>query len=396
MNGKIIIYVGGFILPDGNAAAQRVLSNAKAFRLLGYQVVFIGTDKNIKKNRRIFDTYFKTDFFDCYKVPYPITKYQWLLYISSIKSIIQVIKKYGKKNIYAIIAYNYPSIALYKLRKYSNNSNIKLIADCTEWYSSSKIIFPLNIIKWMDTAYRMKYCHKKIGNVICISNYLEKYYNNIGCNTVNIPPLIDKNESKWNIGSKYCPNIKRTFVYAGSPGIKAQKDRIDLIIDAFYELKMSKYSYKLYIIGINKEIFLKQLTEYNEKLKIIDKSVIFLGEIPHKDVIHIIRKADFTIFIRNDNRLTRAGFPTKLVESLTCGSPPITNSTSNIGQFINDGINGFLVENISLEALKNVLKRVINIDNRQLKKIHKECRKNNQFDYKLYLEKINSFLNKAK
>ncbi|MCK4241864.1 MAG: hypothetical protein KAX30_09600, partial [Candidatus Atribacteria bacterium] len=268
MNKKIIIYVGGFILPDGNAAAQRVLSNAKAFRFFGYQVVFIGIGKNIKKDKRIFDTYFKTDFFDCYKVPYPTNKYQWLLYFSSIKPIKQVIKKYGKKNIYAIVAYNYPSIALYKLHKYLNNLNTKLIADCTEWYGSSKSIFPLNIIKWMDTTYRMKYCHKKIGNVICISNYLEKYYSNMGCNTVNIPPLVDKNESKWNIGSEYCSNIKRTFVYAGSPGIKAQKDRIDLIIDAFYELKISKYSYKLYIIGINKEIFLRQLPEYDEKLKI--------------------------------------------------------------------------------------------------------------------------------
>ena len=53
---KTILYIGGFELPDKNAAAHRVLSNAKLFKLLGYNTVFIGTDKSGKKNNSIFDS----------------------------------------------------------------------------------------------------------------------------------------------------------------------------------------------------------------------------------------------------------------------------------------------------------------------------------------------------
>lgn len=46
-----IIYVGGFELPDKNAAAQRVLSIAKILRELGYDVIFLGVDKTLKKRK---------------------------------------------------------------------------------------------------------------------------------------------------------------------------------------------------------------------------------------------------------------------------------------------------------------------------------------------------------
>ena len=38
---ETILYVGGFALPDENAAAQRVVANAKLFSEMGYNVAFI-------------------------------------------------------------------------------------------------------------------------------------------------------------------------------------------------------------------------------------------------------------------------------------------------------------------------------------------------------------------
>jgi len=37
-----IIYYGPFQLPDKNAAAHRVINNAKLLRELGYETVFLG------------------------------------------------------------------------------------------------------------------------------------------------------------------------------------------------------------------------------------------------------------------------------------------------------------------------------------------------------------------
>ena len=36
-----VLYIGGFDLPDKNAAAHRVLNNGKVLRELGYEVVFV-------------------------------------------------------------------------------------------------------------------------------------------------------------------------------------------------------------------------------------------------------------------------------------------------------------------------------------------------------------------
>ncbi len=41
MDRKVILYIGCFRLPDRNAAAHRVLANAKAMAAAGYAVRFI-------------------------------------------------------------------------------------------------------------------------------------------------------------------------------------------------------------------------------------------------------------------------------------------------------------------------------------------------------------------
>ena len=42
-----VLYIGGFELPDKNAAAHRVISNAFLLRELGYEVSFIGISEDI-------------------------------------------------------------------------------------------------------------------------------------------------------------------------------------------------------------------------------------------------------------------------------------------------------------------------------------------------------------
>ena len=43
---KNVLYIGGFKLPDKNAAAQRVIANGKLFVKAGYNVHYIDVDPN--------------------------------------------------------------------------------------------------------------------------------------------------------------------------------------------------------------------------------------------------------------------------------------------------------------------------------------------------------------
>src|SRR3546814_2045898 len=88
--------------------------------------------------------------------------------------------------------------------------------------------------KKIDTYLRMKILHPKLDGIIAISRFLYDYYRSKHCNVVEIPPLIDAEESKWN--NSFCFHEGRyELVYAGTPfalkKVSLAKDRLDRIID---------------------------------------------------------------------------------------------------------------------------------------------------------------------
>ncbi|NUT90382.1 hypothetical protein HNO91_28520, partial [Pseudomonas corrugata] len=95
MDKGTIIYLGGFELPDKNAAAHRVVANAKIFCELGYKVCFIGisnvvSDKKIKK-----EVFFG---FDSWSIPYPQNRIDWLKYISGPSALFELLKEQLRLN----------------------------------------------------------------------------------------------------------------------------------------------------------------------------------------------------------------------------------------------------------------------------------------------------------
>ena len=178
MEQRTIIYIGGFKLPDKNAAAQRVTGITRILMDLGYKVVFIDAADDLQENDILMT---KKDVFgcDCYSVKYP-QGIEWYNYLISIEGLKRVYEQY--KNVKAVIAYNYQSIAFLKLKSYCKKNNLKLIADCTEWYDKTK-----NPIKNIDTWLRMKKLHPSMDGVIVISRYLESYYQD-NVQTIYIPP----------------------------------------------------------------------------------------------------------------------------------------------------------------------------------------------------------------
>ncbi|MEG0898048.1 MAG: hypothetical protein RSF73_10930, partial [Ruthenibacterium sp.] len=164
MQNGIIVYLGGFELPDKNAAAHRVLSNAKALRDLGYTVVFLDVDKKLSWENNILNTKREVQGFTCYSRPYPKSKTEWLSYLTDISLFQQVIAQYS--NIQAIICYNYQAVALQKLLTCCHKQNIKVVSDCTEWYSADKSNFVFFVLKSFDTWYRMRIVHKRLNGLI--------------------------------------------------------------------------------------------------------------------------------------------------------------------------------------------------------------------------------------
>lgn len=376
-----ILYVGAFELPDKDAAAHRVLNNAKAFKELGYNVVFIDVDRG-EKNKDYIIKNKKNIGFDCWSRKFPKNIFEWIKYLIGIKELKEIILEY--KNVKAVICYNYQAIALARLNKYCSKNNIKVISDCTEWYEDNRII------KKIDTILRMKYINKSIDGVICISSYLEKYYKN-SVKTLVIPPLVDLQEEKWKLNPKIISSDKVNFVYSGTPG--KHKDKLNYIIENLSKLNNSNYIFT--IIGIDKKKYLEYYPEHIKLLNNIEDKVKFLGRISHEESIKYVKGADYVVFIRENKRVNNAGFPTKFVESISCGTPVVTTRTSDLDKYLQNGENGFFINIEDNNEIVVILNNILNKSKEDIIKMKEICINSKKFYYKNYVSDFEFFLSKV-
>lgn len=375
-----VLYIGGFKLPDKNAAAHRVLANAKIFSSLGADVLLVGQDDNIKSRIELKSIENYSQKVRLFSNPYPTSLKTWLFYLFDDRWIKELIIKH---NIDTLVLYNFPSFAILRLLPYLKKNKIKVVADCTEWYGSPDGNVIKKLIKNFDTFLRMRYINFKVDGIICISTFLHDFYSTQ--NTVLIPPLIDETDSKWPKNISETADKTINFVYAGQMG---KKDKIADVLNSIYTLQ-NQENFKFHIIGISREEFLKSNPMHFK----INNFVKFYGRLPHVDSIKIITKADFMIFFREDNRTSRAGFPTKFVEAISCGVPVITNKSSNIADYLIEGKNGYFISN-NLSEINHTISKLLVLPKTEITKMKVYCANNNNFNYLNYQLEMADFIKK--
>ena len=77
-----------------------------------------------------------------------------------------------------------------------------------------------------------------------------------------------------------------------------------------------------------------------DKLEINQNMIRCMGRVPRPVVLQTLQETDFTVLIRDASlRYAKAGFPTKVVESLMSGTPVICNLSSDLDEYLVDGEN---------------------------------------------------------
>jgi glycosyltransferase involved in cell wall biosynthesis len=362
-----ILYIGGFELPDKNAAAHRVMSNAKLLKEMGFEVSFIGISKDIN------DAPHNVHGFVSNPVPYPSDVRTWIKQIFTFVDTRTILKESPDY----VVLYNFPSIASLRIIRACHKKGIKVICDLTEWelaYGYS----PRILVKKIDVWLRMHYCIERMDGVIAISKFLYDYYKD-KTNCIYMPPTVDLQDSKWNRNRELETHEKVQLIYAGTGKGDGNKDRLDFVIDSL----LGKPNIELTIIGMTKEEY---IYSYGKEIP-NDVKVYFKGRVSHIDAITAVQNSDFQVLIRPNNLKNNAGFPTKLVESICCCTPIIATKTSNICDYIIDGENGILVSDI--RNLKDIMKRVETMSKGEIIEMKKACRKMQSFDYRIFKNEIN-------
>lgn len=190
---KKVLYIGKFILPDGNAAALRAQGVCRALKNLGI-------------NTQITDLAgYRSHFSDC------DTVICYNLHAAMLSKLIRLCKKHGKR----------------------------LIIDRTEWYSYS------NPLKTLDEAFVMHVLNKRADGIITVSSFLRDFYKKY-MPTAIIPPLFEAAAD-----TKTARETKR-LIFAGS--ISSKKEALG---DAVSALCQTDCDFTLDILGTNAKEFEK-------------------------------------------------------------------------------------------------------------------------------------------
>lgn len=347
-----IVYCGCFRLPNFDAAAPRVLNNAKIFREAGHTVQFISWGGRYRKTDLCSDGKYRVDGFE-----YVITDELDTVggFFIKLKAKLQR----GRKSLQLlenmrlkpdlVVMYNADYWWTKTMIRYCRERRIKLCNDITEWYDNNE----LHLTEVIPNAINMKWLQRKVPNKIVISSMLQRYY--AESNTLRLPPLCDPSEKKWSAtveDDRVRPFEGITLIYAGKP---AKKDCVHSVINAVNTLANEGKSIRFLILGTTRDSYIKQYRQSLHSVS-LNENILFLGRVSQDLIPAYYKKADFMVLLREPNRKSMAGFPTKFAESITSGVPVITNATSDLKQYVVNRTTGFLVSGYDYESILATLR----------------------------------------
>lgn len=190
----------------------------------------------------------------------------------------------------------------------------------------------------------LKYCKivNKFNHCFVISSAIKNFFEEHGMDKRRIsiyPMTIDPNRFK-DISRQ--PDALPSLVYCGN--MQNSKDGLSNLIEAFGASKSAKNVFDLVLYGklpgrAEMDVYREQI----RRLGVADK-VKFMGNIPMSKMPQALANAHGLVLCRPQSRQAECGFPTKLGEYLATGHPVVVTNVGDIGHYIKDGVNGYIVE----------------------------------------------------
>jgi glycosyltransferase involved in cell wall biosynthesis len=394
---RTILYTGTFLFPIGDAAGARVLGIGKALRACGYDVVFGGGEAQGRPEDLCDDSVYRFQGFE-YVPQANLSRdyaHPWRRagqVLREGKGTVDWIQGYRARGIAAIVGY-VPSTPLQlRLRRFARQNSIPLILDINEWPGSINLPGGRFGARHLDSEFRLRWLNKRGASVIAISSFLADYYERAGCRVVRVPPLVDLQDPKWNEPASVQDSGKPLrLIYAGSPG---NKDLLGSIVAGLRLYEGGARAVELHLVGVTNEEARRLYGCDQADFDGTRARVICHGRVAQTEVPRMLADSDFSVLLRPDKRYAHAGFPTKLAESLSAGTPAIVNATSDIAEYVRDGREGLIVQGYSPEAFAVKLREATVLPRERIltmKHLAKD-RARELFDYHSYCPALHRFL----
>jgi glycosyltransferase involved in cell wall biosynthesis len=388
-----IAYTGAFRFPEGGPAALRVLGIAKALRQEGYEVIMASGDQDGRPEDCNGNGEYTYQGFQYWPVGnlsrgnHAIQRlWQYLRGGYDISHWLAVQRRCG---VDAIVAYEPGTPMLLALSRIAHFNRIPLILDIGEWPAGDHLPGGRFGARSMDKELRMRYLYPRVSHVIAVSSYLAQFYRSRGCKVIRVPPLVDLADPKWQTRSGEPYNPLR-LVYAGDPG---KKDLLKNIILGLKLVEKNNTFLQLHLIGVPKDRVAAMLGTSISSLSQACPALVFRDKVPPSYVPQILAGCHYSVLLRPQRRYAAAGFPTKLVESLSAGLPIITNLTSDIHEYVQDLQEGVIVAGDAPADFARALERAVAIPHDEYERMREKAKAKAALalDYRRYASAIGQF-----
>lgn len=276
------------------------------------------------------------------------------------------------------------------LKRFAIKNNIKLVYNAVEYYSEEQFKYGKFARQFINNRTIANDVIDKNFRVIGISTFLQELFLKRGIETIRIPFILNKETVKCNFSS----NDKVEIAYVGRPS--RSKDYLKEFIDAMSKLSKNELEkIHLTLVGVNRQQLNNNYAISEETLEYIGNSITAKGLLVRGEAMKILSNVDFTILYRSDKEVyAKAGFPTKVTESLMSGVPVITNLTSDLGMYIKDGKNGLVIE--EKEDIVECYRKAINMSKEKIyeMKLNARAVAEKDLDSQNYIKELNLLFEK--
>ena len=382
--GNWIAYAGLFKFPEGDAGARRVLGISRTLAGCGLNVLVLPGGNPVCALTSL-DERISYQGINEYSSDWPVRrKLHAIMWNAGIRTIQSLNRQPTQPR--AVIVYGASTPLLRRLLGWCSQRSIPLICDVVEWYKGSHMLGGHLGPMHLSNIYCMRRLVKHSQGVIGISKLLCDYYRSSGLPVLCIPPTLKVSEVPCRFGQCGLRN-RIHLIYAGTPGKK------DLLANALAAMELvdpSGSRFHLQIFGPTENQVRELWPNYS------DKTVEVCGPHTHEQTLHATKRADYSILLRPDERYANAGFPTKVVESLSCGTPVICNLTSDLGNFIHNRVEGIICSDHSAAAFAEALRIVTAIDIKLVHQMRRASRRQAErsFDSSRYVSRMRRFIRK--
>ena len=269
---------------------------------------------------------------------------------------------------------------------------IPIIMDSVEWYDPSNWRLQCFDPRYYLFQYMWRYMFTKCEGIIAISRMIENHYKHFLPNVVRIPTITDVKNTVYRTKVE---NDIVNFVFSGK--LDEGKDNLDTFIEALDRVDHMGNRTQLNIYGPSIEEVRHHLGEKASLLDIHKKNIFVHGRVPQQEAQAACLNSDFSVFFRLNRRSANAGFPTKLGECMTFGTPVICNNTGDISLVVKDKENGFLLNSKSADEIYETLDYLLNMKKEDREEMRKKARLSAEqfFDYHNYFSEVKSVFENA-